>query len=224
MVPFFDKDFTDINNSSRRIAAPVNKIPLFREASPTPSISSDDEGEDVKPIITPPKAKKTIPVKPVYEEDNGINSDDELAAALLTKAVISPSSKSKGKARAITPPTASNDIAPPPPQPPTSTAPTSTTTSLPLVSVTGQLHLFDRETALFMLQEEVVKSTIHRTSEGYWLLVEGEKGIWVSQGVEKDMVINFSEVSYRRTSFLFSNNTANQLLSSLERISNGIQF
>lgn len=194
-------------------------------------LSDTEDEEDRKAIISPPSKSKPpaskVKVEP-RDDDSTNNSDDELAAALLTKAVISgspQSEKAKGKARAIIPPAppAPVDTAPPPP-PPTSQAPTSTTTSLPLVAVTGQLHLFDRQTGLFMMQEEVVKSTIHRTSEGYWLLVEGEKGIWVSQGVEKDMVINFSEVSILCISVLSSLLELIEVYTSTERISYGLQF
>lgn len=56
------------------------------------------------------------------------------------------------------------------------------------------------------MQEEEITCSLHRV-EGeevaFWLLVEGGKGVWVSQGVEKDMVINFSEVRFRLPSISF---------------------
>lgn len=111
----------------------------------------------------------------------------------MSKAVITPSAKGKEKAKDAAGPSVEDDIAAPMAKPPVSDAPASSSTSTALVTVTGDLHLFDRATGLFMCQEEGVEAALHPTESEYWLLVTGKGGTWVSQGVNKDMVVNFSE-------------------------------
>lgn len=118
----------------------------------------------------------------------------------MQKAVITPSRPSaafKGKGRAYSeePP----EIATAVEKPPTTAAPASTSDSA-LVSVKGDLHLYDRATGFFMIQEKDVQASIHKTDAGHWLLVEGEKGPWVSMGLDTET--NFSEVSRFPSLFL----------------------
>ena len=105
----------------------------------------------------------------------------------------------KGKGRAYSEEPA--DIATPVEKPPTAEAPASTSDSA-VVAVKGDLHLYDRATGFFMIQEKDVAASIHKVDSGYWLLVEGEKGPWVSMGLDTET--NFSEVrskgSYARRS------------------------
>ncbi|KAI5478971.1 hypothetical protein MNV49_004374 [Pseudohyphozyma bogoriensis] len=177
-----------------------SKAPLFRDASPTPSLS--DTEHDVKPVVAS------------HEDDaNSVDSDDdsdgdEIAAALTkvslnasssSPAPSTPAAKDKGKGRAGTP---SRSLSPPAPLPPASqplvapvVAAPETTSSL-LLKTQGDLHLYDQATGTFVLQAEDVTATVHESSSGYWLLVEGKEGQpWVSQeiasGQEGDEV-NFS--------------------------------
>lgn len=112
----------------------------------------------------------------------------------MQKAVISPPTKptvDKGKGRARDPEPV-HPIAEPLEKPPTAAVPASSSSDA-FVSVVGDLHLYDRATGLFMIQEAGVTASIHKTAEGFWLLVEGAKGPWVSQGIDSET--SFSEVS-----------------------------
>lgn len=195
--------------------------PLFR--AQTPDGSEDSDEDDVRP--PPPSARKLTAAdsdsdENAQDDDNDDDDeDDELAAQLLQKAVITPSkaqtprpsatasasaSARKGKARerefSPGPEQGSNDdIATALARPPTQSAPASTATYATVHG--GDLHLYDRATGMFMLQEKDVKVGLHRVSQGeggHWLLVEGEKGPWVSQRVDGET--SFSEVSGKLSS------------------------
>ena len=179
----------------RRVAAATpakattsTSVPLFRPVSPD---SSDDE--------RPPPRRAPV----AADESDGDRSDndsgDELAAVLLRKAVITPAaaprpaksapnavaSSSKAAAR-VDPVVAEKPGVDPAPQEISTAA---------LVSVRGELHLFDRRSGMFMLQELDTSLAIHQVDGGHWLMVQGEGGIWVSQGISIEMCLNFSVVS-----------------------------
>jgi len=156
------------------------------------------------------------------EESDGEGGDsgDELANQLMQKATIAaplpppvPSTtsrsprNSKGKSTAVP---VVDEIASPLAKPPTSAIPASAQASTssstnseekkPVISVLASLHLYDRMTGLFMLQDDSVKASLYKLSpaegSGHWLLVEATKSegsVWVSQGIDKEMVINFAE-------------------------------
>jgi len=179
---------------------PVKAQPLFHPA--TPDSSDDDEPRQVaqpsalQTALTPARNRARAPSASSSDSDGEAgDSGDELAALLISKAVITPSAKGKGKAKEFSPAagTVEDDIAAPLAKPPVSDAPASSASSTALVTVVGDLHLFDRATGLFMCQEEGVEAALHPTETEYWLLVSGSSGTWVSQGVNKDMVVNFSE-------------------------------
>ena len=177
--------------TSAPAVAPSKAVPLFRPVTPD---SSDDE--------RPPRR---APVAVEFDEDRSDNdSGDELAAALLSKAVITPatasrpvkspaapapknavasSSKSAVKASAVVTEKPGVDPAP------------RGITDAALVSAPGELHLFDRNSGMFMLQELETTLAIHHVDGGYWLIVQGKDGIWVSQGISIEMCLNFSVVS-----------------------------
>lgn len=183
---------------------------LFR--AQTPESDSDD---DTRP--PPPSARKLTAADSESDtSDVDHDSDDELAAQLMQKAVITPRTpasalKGKGKtpqrdARAFSPGPesppatqggASDDIATALERPPTQAAPASTAVgNSTFVTVRGDLHLYDRVTGFFMLQEKDVKAGLHRVTDGeggHWLLVEGAAGPWVSQKIDGET--SFSEVS-----------------------------
>ncbi|KAM0791670.1 hypothetical protein ACM66B_000470 [Microbotryomycetes sp. NB124-2] len=160
---------------------------LFRPATP-----EDDSDDDVRP--PPPSARKLTAADSESEDEGGAGSDGEdLARELTRKAVITPA---KGKAKETSRPI--DDIAAPVEKPPTSAAPVGTSGAAYLTEK-ADLHLYDRATGFFMLQEKDVTASIHRTNEGYWLLVEGAKGPWVSQSVDSET--SFSE---KETSMVFN--------------------
>jgi len=185
------------------------KPPLFRATSP----SYDEEEEDYEESSTRPAVLNDSE----SEDDDGEGGDsgDELAAQLMQKAnlnasspsppppVPSPSRNSKGKGRSSDPSAArtiEDDIAAPLAKPPTSAVPASSEEKKPVISVIASLHLYDRMTGLFMLQDDSVKASLYKLTpaegSGHWLLVESTKnegGVWVSQGIDKEMVINFAE-------------------------------
>lgn len=148
------------------------KEPLFRPASPEYD-DDEEEGDDEEQLTAEPEDLAS-PLAAAADE-----SDDELAAALMTKVNISPpalpvASTSRAVLQA--------DLAP------------MQETSDVLFTVSGSLHLFDRGTGMFMLQDASVEIAVHKLQAGYWLLVQGPAGTWVSQGIDKDMSITFSEV------------------------------
>ena len=183
-----------VTPSAAAAAGPSKAVPLFRPVSPD---SSDDE--------RPPR-QAPVTVDDSDEDRSDNDNGDELAAALLSKAVITPataprpvkatapknavasSSKSAVKATAVV--TEKPGVDPTP----------RGITDAALVSVPGELHLFDRNSGMFMLQELETTLEIHHVDGGYWLLVQGKDGIWVSQGISIEMCLNFSVVS---SSYLF---------------------
>ncbi|GAA5863919.1 hypothetical protein JCM8547_005280 [Rhodosporidiobolus lusitaniae] len=205
-----------------------SKTPLFRATSP----SSDSEDDDASPRRAAPAT--TAPESDSDEDDfaeasqgNGAeeedDSGDELAAQLMQKATISPSSassakgaKSKGKGKASSasaskpaPVPVEDDIATPiplPPRPATPPISSSTASSAPqspLIAVPASLHLYDRSTGLFMQQDSAVRASLYAlgskgSGAGHWLVVEseseGKEGeVWVSQEVSKETTVNFAE-------------------------------
>ncbi|GAA5853820.1 hypothetical protein JCM5353_002297 [Sporobolomyces roseus] len=213
--------YPSLNSPSTSSATPVRdaplaartpaKTPLFRATSP----SSDDESDDEAPPR--PSAATTMPDSDSEESDGeGGDSGDELANQLMQKATIATSPpppvpatsrNSKGKSTAVP---VSDEIASPLAKPPTSAIPvsaqasTSTSTNSeekkPVITVLASLHLYDRMTGLFMLQDDSVKASLYKLTpaegSGHWLLVEAAKtegSVWVSQGIDKEMVINFAE-------------------------------
>ncbi|GAA5951255.1 hypothetical protein JCM3765_002424 [Sporobolomyces pararoseus] len=188
------------------------KTPLFRATSP----SSDDEDDFAEAPSRPGVLNDSDD-----EEDHGEGGDssgDELAAQLMQKANLNASSppppvgslasparsspKGKGKSTAVP---VEDEIATPLAKPPTSAVPasaasTSSEEKTPIISVLASLHLYDRQTGLFMLQDDSVKASLYKLSpsegSGHWLLVQSATtggGVWVSQGIDKEMVINFAE-------------------------------
>jgi len=218
--------YPSLNSPSTSSATPVRdaplaartpaKTPLFRATSP-----SDDESDDEAPPR--PSAATNMPDTDSEESDGeGGDSGDELANQLMQKATIaasppppvpsttsrtSTSRNSKDKSTAVP---VSDEIASPLAKPPTSAIPasaqasTSTSTNSgekkPVITVLASLHLYDRMTGLFMLQDDSVKASLYKLTpaegSGHWLLVEAartEGSVWVSQGIDKEMVINFAE-------------------------------
>ncbi|GAA5909052.1 hypothetical protein JCM5296_000602 [Sporobolomyces johnsonii] len=181
------------------------KTPLFRATTPA-SDESDDEAPPRPSATTMPDSDE----EDVESDGEGADSSgDELAAQLMQKATInaSPSPKAKGKSTAVP---IADEIASTLPKPPTSAVPASVSSTSssagaenkPVITVLSSLHLYDRQTGLFMQQDELVRASLYKLAAkdgaGHWLVVESaapgnEGGIWVSQGVDKDMVINFAE-------------------------------
>ncbi|SGY66823.1 BQ5605_C004g02710 [Microbotryum silenes-dioicae] len=180
------------------------KQPLFRSATP----ESDSDAEDFRP--PPPSARKLTTADLDDSNDERYDdSDDErnqLAATLMKKATLTPSSTAKGKVKATSAPAS----AAPTPSRTKSKAkePIETVTEQPpkrstpggvvkqaLVSVEGDLYLYDRATGMFMMQEPLVQASIHRTMEAYWLIVEGKTGPWVSQGIDSETTFSEAEKS-----------------------------
>ncbi|KDE05752.1 hypothetical protein MVLG_03844 [Microbotryum lychnidis-dioicae p1A1 Lamole] len=180
------------------------KQPLFRSATP----ESDSDAEDFRP--PPPSARKLTTADLDDSDDERYDdSDDErnqLAATLMKKATLTPSSTAKGKVKTTSAPAS----AAPTPSRTKSKAkePIETVTEQPpkrstpggvvkqaLVSVEGDLYLYDRATGMFMMQEPLVQASIHRTMEAYWLIVEGKTGPWVSQGIDSETTFSEAEKS-----------------------------
>ncbi|GAA6018871.1 hypothetical protein JCM11491_001707 [Sporobolomyces phaffii] len=210
-----DTPTRDPSTSTTRTPA---KTPLFRATSPA---EDDDESED-EAALQPNSSS----AEPEYFSDDGSegggDSGDELAAQLMQKATledtssssppppvgsVSPSRTSKGKGKSTAPP-ASQDIATPLAKPPTSAVPASTSSDSAspqaTIEVVASLHLYDRMTGLFMLQDDSVRAGLYKLAPGegggHWLLVQStsktkprDESTWVSQAIDKDMVINFAE-------------------------------
>ncbi|KAK4049731.1 Vacuolar import and degradation protein 27 [Microbotryomycetes sp. JL221] len=156
--------------------------PLFRAATP-----DEDSEDDTRPPL--PSARKLTAADSESEDEldaTGDSDAEDLANQLTHKAVITPA-KSRGKGKAPQQRTIEDDIAAPVEKPPTTAAPADTGSTAAFLTVTADLHLYDRATGFFMLQEKDVIASIHRTKGGYWLLVEGAKGPWK----ETSMVFNF---------------------------------
>ncbi|SCV72685.1 BQ2448_4222 [Microbotryum intermedium] len=184
--------------------APSTKQPLFRAATP----ASDSDAEDFRP--PPPSARKLTAADSDDDYDarqDDSDDDNQLAATLMNKAVIAPSSAAKGKAKATPAPAAASPsrtkmtaakqlelIESVTEQPPKRSTPGGFVKQA-LVSVEGDLYLYDRATGMFMMQEPLVQASIHRTQEGYWLIVEGKNGPWVSQGIDSETTFSEAEKS-----------------------------
>jgi hypothetical protein len=160
----------------------VERTPLFRPASPEYDDDEEEAYEDDSQVVEEPDYDEQEGSRIEEVEDD--ESADELAAALMNKVNISSSDSSSDPVASTS--AAINNA-------PANLAPVESNASI-LFSVPGSLHLFDRGTSMFMLQEANVVTAIHQIQDGYWLVVEGPGGTWVSQGIDKDMVINFSEV------------------------------
>ncbi|GAA5977039.1 hypothetical protein JCM11641_001283 [Rhodosporidiobolus odoratus] len=198
---------------------PPTKSPLFRASSP----SSSDEEDDLPPRASSAPDSDSEGEDSFAEATRGYISapgededeEDELAAQLMQKATITPSSpaksatqgKGKGKASAAAA-AAVDDIAEPVPLPPKPCVPAATSSpDVPVLSITASLHLYDRATGLFMQQDASVRAGLYklppspeegREAGGYWLVVEslssGREGeVWVSQGVSGETTVNFAE-------------------------------
>lgn len=131
---------------------------------------------------------------PLFNEPDDGNesgdSDAELAAALGAKVSL----KDRAVAVAATP-RASAAASSPAPQP-NLEEPATTSADSAEVSVHGELHLYDRAKGYFVRQDADVVAELHATNKsrsGFWLLVRGTDGVWISQSVEEDMAWNFSE-------------------------------
>ncbi|KWU45689.1 VID27-domain-containing protein, partial [Rhodotorula sp. JG-1b] len=141
--------------------------------------------------------------------DEQDDSGDELAEQLMRKATLSPQKKEaptsasaapdkgKGKAKAGSAPVPVHDdeVAPALQKPPTPPAPPPNT---PVITVHASLHLYDRATGLFMLQDDSVKAGLYKVpppASGHWLVVESDKegDVWVSQAVTGETTVNFAE-------------------------------
>lgn len=155
------------------------------------------------------------------EDDSG----DELARQLMQKATLggdgaaaagtsTAATKGKGKGKAAPVPV-EDAIAPPMPRPPVPAAPAPSASSdapAPVITVLASLHLYDRATGLFMLQDDFVKASLYKlgpasTAKGYWLVVESASApqgegkdkkdeaadVWVSQAITAETTVNFAE-------------------------------
>ncbi|BGO98180.1 Vacuolar import and degradation protein 27 [Rhodotorula toruloides] len=195
--------------TTSRLPPPVSssKAPLFRATSP--DAESDDEA--------PAAGQKTTSVLPDSDEEDAFDearegvddSGDELAQQLRQKATIggggpaqkTAASPAKGKGKAKAAPVPVEDpIAPPMPRPPVPAAPsTSSDAPAPVITVLASLHLYDRATGLFMLQDDSVKAGLYKLGQagkGHWLVVESvgkEADVWVSQAITAETTVNFAE-------------------------------
>lgn len=206
--------------------SPPSKTPLFRsadsdgdsddDASPAPRGAVAPESESESDEDTFAEATQGLGGEAVNEKngsDSGDDSADELAAQLMSKATLSPSSPSRTSAAAATSSSQSKrkGKAPVPvdeplpaaaPAPRALAPPPAATTSpdTPVISVPASLHLYDKSTGLFMQQSPSVRAGLYKlpAGEGHWLVVEsaeeGREGeVWVSQGVSKETTVNFAE-------------------------------
>lgn len=183
-------------------ASTTRKTPLFRQT--TPSVESDDD-EDER------DATPALDEQDDYAQATGGQDDsgDELAEQLMRKANLNPQKKDapvspaavpdkgKGKATAGSAPVPVHDdeVAPALQKPPTPPAPPPNT---PVITVHASLHLYDRATGLFMLQDDSVKAGLYKVpppASGHWLVVESDKegDVWVSQAVTGETTVNFAE-------------------------------
>lgn len=179
-----------LRTSHGQTATPA-KTPLFRATSAKAESEDDDDeggaadddyGRDASPNP--------------YEAQGG-DSGDELAQQLMQKATLdaSPRSKGKGKDVARERVPVEDEIAPALQKPPTPPAPPP---NEPVIVVHASLHLYDRATGLFMLQEDSVKAGLYKVpppTNGHWLVVESdsEGDVWVSQAVTGSTTVNFAE-------------------------------
>lgn len=183
-------------------ASTTRKTPLFRQT--TPGVESDDD-EDER------DATPALDEQDDYAQATGGQDDsgDELAEQLMRKANLNPQKKDapvspaavpdkgKGKATAGSAPVPVHDdeVAPALQKPPTPPAPPPNT---PVITVHASLHLYDRATGLFMLQDDSVKAGLYKVpppASGHWLVVESDKegDVWVSQAVTGETTVNFAE-------------------------------
>ncbi|GAA5865793.1 hypothetical protein JCM3774_003096 [Rhodotorula dairenensis] len=177
------------------------KTPLFRATSP--GVESDEDEEDELEATPAPGDEDEYTPAAAGGDDSG----DELAEQLMQKATLNPEKtasspsaqdkgKGKGKARAGSAPVpVDDDVAPALQKPPTPPAPPPNT---PVIAVQASLHLYDRATGLFMLQDESVKAGLYKVpppTNGHWLVVESDKegDVWVSQAVTAATTVNFAE-------------------------------
>ncbi|GAA5979440.1 hypothetical protein JCM10908_002924 [Rhodotorula pacifica] len=195
-------------SSPLRTAPPVGsvvkgKTPLFRSNSP----GGDNDEEDVLGREETPGPEDDYDDEPAAAlEGDEDDSGDELAEQLMQKATLqpkqpvaasaaSPSAHAKGKGKAPVP-VVDDAIAPAMQKPPAPPAPPPNT---PVITVQASLHLYDRATGLFMLQDESVKAGLYKVpppSNGHWLVVESNQGdgdVWVSQAVTGATTVNFAE-------------------------------
>ncbi|GAA5937065.1 Vid27p [Sporobolomyces koalae] len=200
--------YPTVTSAASTVDSPVTshtpaKAPLFRASSP-----SDDEVSDDGRA---PREGRTTTLADSDEDEvasdgEGGDSGDELAAQLMQKATIddraTPSTSNLNRQGKLTTNASKQDIATPLAKPPTAAVPASSASEekKPLLSVVASLHLYDRMTGLFMLQDDSVRASLYKLDptegSGHWLLVESNKtngGVWVSQGIDKEMVINFAE-------------------------------
>lgn len=182
--------------------ATAGKTPLFRANSPDADSDDEDEHEAARADQYDDGDDGT-PYQPASAEDD--DSGDELAQQLMQKAKLSPPvpsttspSRSKGKGKAIEATRAvpvEDDIAPAMQKPPTPPAPPPNEA---VIAVQASLHLYDRATGLFMLQDDSVKAGLYKVpppNSGHWLVVESDKegDVWVSQAVTAATTVNFAE-------------------------------
>jgi hypothetical protein len=186
-------------------ASTTRKTPLFRQTTPGVESDDDEHERDATPGALDGAEDDYTPA--VDEQDD---SGDELAEQLMRKATLNPqkkdaptspaadNGKGKGKAKAGSAPVPVHDdeVAPALQKPPTPPAPPPNT---PVITVHASLHLYDRATGLFMLQDDSVKAGLYKVpppaSGGHWLVVESDKegDVWVSQAVTGETTVNFAE-------------------------------
>ena len=178
-------------------ASTTRKTPLFRQT--TPGVESDDDEDEERDATPGALDEAEDDYAPAADEQD--DSGDELAEQLMRKATLTgPSAapnKGKGKAKAGSAPVPVHDdeVAPALQKPPTPPAPPPNT---PVITVHASLHLYDRATGLFMLQDDSVKAGLYKVpppANGHWLVVESDKegDVWVSQAVTGETTVNFAE-------------------------------
>ncbi|BGP22446.1 vacuolar import and degradation protein [Rhodotorula toruloides] len=195
--------------TTSRLAPPVSssKAPLFRATSP--DAESDDDaprfGQTTSSVLPDSDEEDAFDEARDGEDDSG----DELAQQLMQKATIGggggssktdPSpAKGKGKAKAAPVPV-EDAIATTMPRPPVAAAPSASSDNpAPVITVLASLHLYDRATGLFMLQDDSVRAGLYKlgpAGKGHWLVVESvgnEADVWVSQAITAETTVNFAE-------------------------------
>ncbi|KAE8213621.1 hypothetical protein CF327_g2864 [Tilletia walkeri] len=127
------------------------------------------------------------------EDEFGLKADDPdaLAAQMRSLAVSNPAAavtaSSKSKQQPIS---ASNKRGPPIVQP----EPATVAVEEPTVTASADLYLYDAETEMFMKQDSAVGVVVKETGRFlYWLSIASAEKRWVSQRVDVDMNMNFSQ-------------------------------